>query len=304
VTTRPTISVLLTTTRRDLDRLRRAVESVDRQTTDAPLELVVVDGSGESGLPPILDRDFDGIEEVVFRRDHGQGLSAARNIGLEAASGDFVALLDDDDEWLPTKLERQIEQVEPEVCLVACGVQRVDSDGNTIAVYRPRATLSGTERILRGGRVAPSPTLLVRRSTVVEEDVWFDEELPCYEDRDWVIRLSEHGRLVAVPEPLILKGSDGPEKLSAQVDPARDVACPRLLEKYDALAASYGEDCRRQFRSSVRMLSANSAFNAGDFRTARLESSERSGRILGTRTPPGISSSHSRVATPPVRFNG
>ncbi|MFC5367704.1 glycosyltransferase family 2 protein [Salinirubrum litoreum] len=263
----PGVSVVLATLGHDLADVERAIQSVDAQTTDAELELILVDGSEDRVTQTFADREWSRIDRVVVVEDPATGLSAARNLGFEAATCEFVALHDDDDVWYPEKLERQLALFDdPDVGLVACGVRRIDTDGTVVSSYRARNVTGDTEAILRGARVGPSPTLVVRRSLFTDAGVRFDEEMPCYEDRDWFIRLSQHCEFDAVPEPLVDKGMQG-EHLSSNADLALR-AYPRFLAKYDSLAASFGTASALEFRSSVYMLGVSGSCNAGEYRTA------------------------------------
>jgi glycosyltransferase involved in cell wall biosynthesis len=263
----PGVSVVLATLGHDLTDVERAIQSVDAQTTDAEIELVLVDGSEDLVTETFADREWTTIDRVVVVEDPATGLSAARNIGFETATCEFVALHDDDDVWYPEKLERQLALFDdPDVGLVACGVRRIDGDGTVVSSYRARDVRGDTESILRGARVGPSPTLVVRRRLFTDAGVRFDEEMPCYEDRDWFIRLSQRCEFDAVPEPLVDKGMQG-EHLTSNADLALR-AYPRFLTKYDSLAESFGPDCLREFRSSVYMLGVSGACNGGEYRTA------------------------------------
>lgn len=105
------ISVVIPTFER-ADLLAAAIDSVRRQTRPASEIVVVVDG--ETPDPATLAM-LDGIDDGRLRVVRGErrlGNARARNAGIEAARGDWIALLDDDDEWLPDKLERQVAAVE------------------------------------------------------------------------------------------------------------------------------------------------------------------------------------------------
>jgi glycosyltransferase involved in cell wall biosynthesis len=267
MTDRLGVSVVLATLGTDLDGVARAIQSVEAQTTDAEIELIVVDGSDDLVTQRFTDRAWETIDRLVVVRDPATGLSAARNVGFETATCEFVALLDDDDRWYPEKLDRQLALFDdPDVGLVTCGVRRVDTDGTVVSSYRAQDVRGDTETILRGTRVGPSPTVVVRRRLFSDAGVRFDEDMPCYEDRDWYIRLSQHCEFDAVPEPLVEKGMHG-DHLSSDADLALR-AYPRFLAKYESLARSFGPDCLGAFRSSVYMLGVNGATNAGAYRDA------------------------------------
>lgn len=263
----PGVSVVLATLGHDLQDVERAIQSVDAQTTDAEIELIVVDGSEDLVTQSVAGREWTTIDRVVVVEDPATGLAGARNRGFEAATCEFVALHDDDDVWYPEKLERQLALFDdPEVGLVACGVRRVDGDGRVVSAYRASDVCGDTEAILRGTRVGPSPTVVVRRCLFTDAGVRLDEAMPCYEDRDWYIRLSRHCEFDAVPDPLVEKGMQG-HHLSSNADLALR-AYPRFLEKYGSLAEEFGPDCLEEFRSSVYLLGVSGAVNAGSYRTA------------------------------------
>jgi glycosyltransferase involved in cell wall biosynthesis len=101
----PTVSVVIPTINRPAELLR-ALDSVSKQTY-SPLEvIVVVDGPDEKTLSA-LARRHDSIRTLQLSAR--RGVSVARTFGVKNAAGSWIAFLDDDDEWLPKKLERQVE---------------------------------------------------------------------------------------------------------------------------------------------------------------------------------------------------
>src|SRR5210317_1804272 len=91
------------------DLLQRAVSSVSRQSF-APFEILVVD-DGSSPAIEILN-DLHSIPVRILRNVQNQGVSAARNLGIREANGDWIALLDSDDEWMEDKLQKQVHHIE------------------------------------------------------------------------------------------------------------------------------------------------------------------------------------------------
>ena len=120
------VSVIIPTYNR-LNLLREAIESVRRQTIQ-DIEIVVVDdGSDES----VSDRISAHGGKMRFARQENRGLNAARNVGLGMACGDFIALLDDDDLWLPFKTELQLAVMDrfPEAAFVFSDFTIFDEKG-------------------------------------------------------------------------------------------------------------------------------------------------------------------------------
>lgn len=111
------VSVVVPTYYRN-ERLREAIESVHDQTY-RPVEVIVVDGSGEAHARPVAE-EYDDVSYVAQEEDEGP--QAARSLGIERASGRYVQLLDDDDRLAPTKLERQVPLLEPPVGVVYSGM--------------------------------------------------------------------------------------------------------------------------------------------------------------------------------------
>ncbi len=194
----PKISVIIPTyNRRHL--LPFAIQSILDQTyTD--FEIIVVDDASTDGTKEVLSR-FKDKRIRYIRHGENRGISAARNTGIHASKGDFVAFLDDDDTHLPGKLMSQLNIIESSdlnVGLVYVGIQYVDEYGNPIGISLPSKSiwygLSHSDFI--GGQ-----TPLVRKKCFDEIGV-FDEDLPYFEDRDMWLRLSDKYKFTFVKAPL------------------------------------------------------------------------------------------------------
>src|SRR5450759_1882450 len=106
LTERPTLRVSVIIPSYNHERyIRQCVDSVLCQSRK-DFEVIVVDDGSTDGTPDIL-RGFG--EKITFIRQENRGTQAARNVGIQASTGEFVALLDSDDAWLPEKLQRQME---------------------------------------------------------------------------------------------------------------------------------------------------------------------------------------------------
>lgn len=190
----PLVSVIVPTYG-DAEYLPEALESIAAQTHDT-IEVVVVDSTGVGWLER-LGAEIGGFEYVYQKP---RGLAAARNRGIEVATGEVVAFLDADDYWHPTKLEKQLDAlaagadiVYSDAYIVENGTKRRQS---SLPVERPE-----THHIdfLREGGV-PVPTVLARRECFEHEQ--FDEDLPAVEDANLWARLFRMYRPARVPEPL------------------------------------------------------------------------------------------------------
>lgn len=103
------------------------------------IECIVVVDASEDGTQEYLKSLTDPRVRTIFiDKEESKGGNYARNKGIQAAKGEFLALLDDDDEWFPTKIEQQIKLFEnPEIGLVYCGHVN-DYDENGLFAYTRR----------------------------------------------------------------------------------------------------------------------------------------------------------------------
>jgi glycosyltransferase involved in cell wall biosynthesis len=113
--------------------IARSIESVLAQTL-ASFELLVIDDCSSDDTPAIARRYADQDARVTYLRQSANGgVAAARNAGLDRATGEFIAFLDSDDGWHPRKLELQVSYA---------GYQRVSEDGRVLSLVRPPASLT------------------------------------------------------------------------------------------------------------------------------------------------------------------
>jgi glycosyltransferase involved in cell wall biosynthesis len=199
---RPLVSVVVPTRDRP-ELLRRAVAAILGQTYEGPVECVVVFDQSDPDLPwPDLP---PGRTLVLRRNDRTPGLAGARNSGILAATGELVAFCDDDDEWLPEKLARQVARLlaTPGSAVSTTGILVRYQDRTTT---RLAPTVLVTHRQLLRSRLTelhPS-TVLAHRDRLLSQIGLVDEQLPgsYAEDYEWLLRASRHGPVLAVPEPL------------------------------------------------------------------------------------------------------
>lgn len=201
---RPGISVLVPTHDRPTE-LTRAVQSAVDQDYAGAIEVLVVFDGAEPFHPDVVVPPNRDVRTIV--NTHRRGLAGARNTGIESASHDFVAFLDDDDWWLDTKLSRQMDLLLslPDAPLVGSGIAMMTPDGR---VDRPFPARGVTHADLLRDRVAElhSSSFLLRRAALLGELGVIDEDLPgsYAEDYDLVLRASHFGPLQGVPEPLAM----------------------------------------------------------------------------------------------------
>lgn len=185
--------------------VRQCIDSVLVQTF-RDYEIVVVDDGSTDGSLDILRGYGDRIRLIC---QQNRGTQAARNSGIAASSGEFIAILDSDDAWLPEKLERQMEVFErrPEVGLVYSFAEVVDADGATRSLSwhlgRPVVHPQGALAQLLLGCDIPALTAVIHRRCL-EAVGGFDETLLGSGDWDLWIRIAAQYPVACVEERLAL----------------------------------------------------------------------------------------------------
>jgi glycosyltransferase involved in cell wall biosynthesis len=217
---RPKVSVIIPTfNRREL--VSKAVESVLAQTL-AVEEIIVVDDGSSDGTAEALEEKYG--QRVTVIRQANAGVSTARNRGLAQARGEFLAFLDSDDTWMPTKTEKQVRLLEsdPRLGMVVCDIVRKDERGEVLFVTRRRDAIPEDGHALKWVLRLPSlgpPSVMLRRE-VYEQVGGFDPSLRTAEDVDFFLRVARRWPVGVVDESLteaVARG-DGLSELAQTYD--------------------------------------------------------------------------------------
>jgi hypothetical protein len=156
---------------------------------------------------------------------------------------------------------------DPEVGLVHTGMRYI-VDGETVHVLEGKLAGDVTEELLIGEPLGTFSTLMARTS-VVRAAGSLDERFPCWQDREWPIRLSTRCRVGSVPEPLVDHRTTDHDQITDDFAAKRDVAYPLFVETFRPLAAEYGVDTVDRMIASRARGVAQSALVAGEFDDAR-----------------------------------
>jgi glycosyltransferase involved in cell wall biosynthesis len=181
--------------------LGAAIESVLAQTHEVLECLVVDDGSTDTTAD--VARRFGPPVRVVAQEN--AGVAAARNRGASEASGEQLAFLDQDDAWLPERLERQLEAMRRDGRAAALCASRVIGEGAPMGKHvamRPEHPTLESLLLWRGTAVAPGSNLLIARPTF-DEIGGFDERLGPMSDWELLTRIVAQGGFAYVSEPMV-----------------------------------------------------------------------------------------------------
>ncbi|RLM34463.1 MULTISPECIES: glycosyltransferase family A protein [unclassified Haloarcula] len=265
----PLVSVVLPTYDRP-ENLRNAVQSVQEQTY-SHIELVVVDDHSPTPAADTLSPlSFDELTVEIIRHEENRGANEARNTGIRESTGEYIAFLDDDDDWAPSKIEKQVaafREAGPEVGVVYTGSEYVYDDYVRTVTFSLEGDV--TEEMLRGRSLGEFTTLMVRRD-VVRAAGLPDTDFPSWQDRDWLLRLSRHCEFKTVPEALTTRRrKTGEDSISDNFEEKRDISYPLFIEKHRDLAAEYGWRCERAFMAATTESLGQEALKNGYYADAK-----------------------------------
>jgi glycosyltransferase involved in cell wall biosynthesis len=259
----------------------------------ADYELIVIDDGSRDDTADVAEARSDSRVKVV--RSENQGVSAARNRGLDLASGEYVAFLDADDAWQPPKLQRQRDAMAetPAAGMCFTATEIVDDDlrpiGGEAAEVRPDYTRA---LVLEGNIIAGGGSSVMARRSLVDQIGRFDTQLSQCADWDLWLRLSVVAELLPLADPLVLYRVAGGSMSSNPALLERDTIA--MLDKFFASpgAAGYAQIRRRAY-ANQRMVCAGSYLH-----TRRLRDSLRC-ILRALRDDPR---SAGRLASVPLRW--
>ena len=200
------VSVIIPTYKRS-NMLERAINSALNQTLEA-IEVIVVDDNNpdteyRKSTEAFMQRYADDSRVVYIKHESNKNGAAARNTGIKNAKGEYIALLDDDDFFYPTKLIKQVEylSMHPEYEGVYCG--RVQNGKEILGEYI--GDLS--EYILTQKFTPTTPALMFRKEALIEIG-GFDESFRRHQDYELLLKFFRKFEMGAIKEPLVEIGTN------------------------------------------------------------------------------------------------
>jgi len=204
------------------ETIKSTIESVLNQTYPKPIEIIVVNDGSTDGCEKIvqemiLNNQTNRVLKLINKPNGG--VSSARNRGINEASGEWIALLDSDDIWLPIKLQKQIDAIDKNPEIEFLGTNRNNEVYPFFSKSKQKIyTLNAKEILLKWW--PSTPTVLVKKSTLLKIDL-YDETKAHAEDGDLWLRLEQYCKIYVLNESLVLTGhgkrSFGESGLSANM---------------------------------------------------------------------------------------
>lgn len=186
------------------DFLRLAIISTLNQTFQ-DCEIIIVDDGAKDNTQEIVN-SFSDKRIKYIRHEANKGPSAARNTGIAASNSDYIAFLDDDDEWLPKKLEKQINLLESSPSIIGgvyTGFLNIDRESGKVFTHQtPTKRGNILNDLLIDNCIGTASTVLLRKECF-ERVGLFDDNIHFSEDWDMWIRISKEFEFEYVNEPLV-----------------------------------------------------------------------------------------------------
>jgi len=163
----------------------------------------------ERAIKSVKAQTYQNIE--ILPITEGNNACEARNIGISKAKGEFIAFLDDDDTWQPTKIEKQIDEMMKHSWCSLCITYSHDLRFGQDRINKPPRVITHRE-IIKSFNLSSTSSYIVRKYSLkvlkITEGHYFDETLKSAQEYDLAIRLSKDGHdVITVEEPLITQYS-------------------------------------------------------------------------------------------------
>lgn len=187
-----------------------ALRSVEQQTVK-PKRIILIDDGSTDQTAEIIQQ-YRGTVSLEYIKKVNGGLSSARNAGIQLATSQYVAFLDADDEWYPSKLAEQLAVFEqtswPHLGVVYCQYSIIDANGQATKDYYifpidPQVRGRVFEKILPTNKIASSGSGVLMKRECFSTVGLFDEQLQALEDWDFWLRLAEQYEFDYVDKALV-----------------------------------------------------------------------------------------------------
>jgi glycosyltransferase involved in cell wall biosynthesis len=225
------VSVIIPTHNRP-KLLEKSVQSVLGQTYPV-FEIIVID-DGLMDRARSMTESFGDSRIVYIAHEREKGGGAARNTGIKYAQGDIIAFLDDDDEWIPEKLEIQMNHFSGTSSAVGfcfSAVENIYSDRREVTQV-PDGLNDYFETALSLFKAFLTVTLLIKKE-VFDDIGYFDETLPSHQETDLVLRISKKYKGLGINRPLVKVNMKTDHERTGSSIKRRIAGREMILKKYE-----------------------------------------------------------------------
>lgn len=274
---KPLVTAIVTTYNRDVKIVKRALDSVVNQNYENMEALLINDCPENTRLAEKLKRLVDSYEGKIryIEMAENGGACAARNFGIAHSSGEFVAFLDDDDEWLENKISRQTECFDNDrVAIVYCNTYAHYEGKNKLVIREKHKMPEGyIYPYLFGENIISSTSFpLIRKSAILEVN-GFNTEMQSLQDLELWLRITQNRIVRYIDEPLGIYHFYNGERISRH--PERRTRAyeiiykqhesyltqnPEIMASFDRLGMTFYVNARN-FREGLRHLRRAIALN-------------------------------------------
>lgn len=205
------VSVILPTFNRAYV-LKRAIDSVFNQTYK-DFEFIIVDDGSTDDTQELL-KNYPTIKIITTKN---QGVSAARNQAIKSARGEWVAFIDSDDEWLPEKLEKQIEYAKNHPHIQIIHGEEIWIRNGVRVNPKTKHQKGGGDQFLPSLHLcAISPSVVMLKKSLLLDNGMFREDYPCCEDYDLWLKITAEHEVGFIDDFLVNKYGGHEDQLSAK----------------------------------------------------------------------------------------
>lgn len=200
-TEKPLISIIIPTYNRP-DLLKKAIKSASDQTYKN-LEIIIIDDASTKDYQKII-KNLNKKNVTYIKNKTRKGGGYSRNIGIKKAKGKFIAFLDDDDEWMSEKLEKQLRAFDnPNFGLVVC--YSMDKRFGRERISKPPEKVDH-KYLLKSFNLSSTSSYMVRKEAL-DQVGYFDTDLPSAQEYDLALRITKNYTVKTVPEILMIQNA-------------------------------------------------------------------------------------------------
>lgn len=249
------VSVVIPTHNRS-ELLINSIKSVLKQDFEDFEVIIVDDASSDDTAEKVKCIKDQRLK--YYKIEKPKGGNHARNFGVNKSEGEYVAFLDDDDEWHPGKLSKQLQKFEAKktVGLVYTAVEIIYTDENVKYVTRPKEDGDLSKKILLKNHIGTTSCVMAKK-TILEEVGGFDEKLPARQDYDLWIRICKLCDVAFVDEPLVLYyNRNNSTQVSTNIE--------KYLRAVEIMEQKYEDDFLQLSKREQKYIKSKVCFSAGN----------------------------------------